>query len=59
LSREVRRIAMSFVPVAPSVAPSKVRLALGVYAPLLSPIGLTAAGLFAGGEVSRADSCVR
>jgi hypothetical protein len=46
---------MSFVP----VAPSKVRLALGVYAPLLSPIGLTAAGLFAGGEVSRADSCVR
>jgi len=50
---------MSFVPVAPSVAPSKVRLALGVYAPLLSPIGLIAAGLFAGGEVSRADSCVR
>ena len=27
--------------------------------PLLSPIGLTAAGLFAGGEVSRADSRVR
>ena len=28
----------------------------GPGAPLISPIGLTAAGLFAGGEVSRADS---
>src|SRR5690348_2157852 len=27
--------------------------------PPLLPIGLTAAGLFDGGEVSRADSCVR
>ena len=27
--------------------------------PLLPPIGLTAAALFAGGEVSRADLCVR
>ena len=41
----------------PRPAPSKP--GCGPCAPPLLPIGLTAADLFAGGEVSRADSCVR
>ena len=40
-------------------APGVVRPGCGPCPPPLSPIGLPAAGLFAGGEVSRADSRVR
>lgn len=40
-------------------APGTFPPSCGPCPPPLSPIGLTAAGLFAGGEVSRADSRVR
>ena len=49
----------SFVRVAPSMAPTRQDLSAPSTFPPLPPIGLTAAGLFAEGKVSRADSRVR
>jgi hypothetical protein len=43
--------------VRPASAPGASRFRLWPLVPAPPPIGLTAAALFAGGEVSRADSC--